>query len=73
MDAARVARAAAKVEHARRMLDEALRDLAEASTAPANDVCPRNVKRPPGESNEIAAARAKRILRAHGFVSTRDR
>ena len=73
MDPARIASALAKVEQARRMLDDAVRELAEAAAIPANDVRARSVRRPAGESDEVAAARARRILRAHGFVSTRER
>ena len=74
MDAERITAALAKIEQARRMLDEGVRELAAAtSVAVTNVVSPRNVRRPPGESDELAAARAKRILRAHGFVPTRER
>jgi hypothetical protein len=73
MDAERMASAMAKIEQARRMLEEGVRELAAAASLPANDVRPRPMRRPPGESDEVAAARAKRILRAHGFVSTRDK
>jgi hypothetical protein len=68
-----IALAVARLEHARRMLDDAVREIADAASIPANDIRPRRVRRPAGHSDDVAAARAKRILRAHGFVPTGDR
>jgi hypothetical protein len=74
MDAGRITAALAKIEQARRMLDEGVRELAAATSVVATSVVsPRSVRRPPGASDDLAAARAKRILRAHGFVPTRER
>ncbi len=68
MNAGRIAAALAKIEHAQRMLDEGVRDLAAATSVVPGDVAPRTIRRPPGESDEVAAARARRILREKGFV-----
>ena len=68
MNAGRIAAALAKIEQAQRMLDEGVRDLAAATSVAPGDVVPRTIRRPPGESDEVAAARARRILREKGFV-----
>ncbi len=65
----RVQLAAARIAEGRRMIDEGLALLAGDVVhrdGPAR--VPRRTTRPAGESDEVAAAKARRILREKGFV-----
>jgi hypothetical protein len=66
---AEVQAAFAKLTEARRLIDEGLALLGGAvvhEDMPAR--VPRRMTRPPGESDELSAARARRILQEKGFV-----
>jgi hypothetical protein len=61
--------AAAKIAEGRRLIDEGLALLAGdvvQGEGPARVA--RRMTRPPGDSDEVAAAKARRILREKGFV-----
>lgn len=61
--------AVAKIAEGRRLIDEGLALLAGdvvQGEGPAR--VPRRMTRPPGDSDEVAAAKARRILREKGFV-----
>jgi hypothetical protein len=61
--------AAAKIAEGRRLIDEGLALLAGdvvRGEGPARVA--RRMTRPPGDSDEVAAAKARRILREKGFV-----
>ncbi len=61
--------AAAKIAQARRLIDEGLALLAgDAVDGECLARLPRRMTRPAGESDEVAAAKARRILREKGFV-----
>jgi hypothetical protein len=61
--------AAAKIAEGRRLIDEGLAlltgDVVQGE-GPARVA--RRMTRPPGDSDEVAAAKARRILRERGFV-----
>ena len=61
--------AAAKIAEGRRLIDEGLALLAgDVVHGEGFARLPRRMTRPAGESDEVAAAKARRILREKGFV-----
>lgn len=61
--------AATKIAEGRRLIDEGLALLAgDVVHGEGLARLPRRMTRPAGESDEVAAAKARRILREKGFV-----